>query len=445
VTAVVPRDLQRRTFDGQGDELGAIATFGARVFIFFAFIYGFLVTGYELLPGPTPLVLLVGAFGVLVLAPQLVVRRIPVSLLVLSMIGLMVASVLWTDNPPATAFALQQQVPLLVGMCLIAGMISLGDLVSPLLWAIRFAVLFSGVTVALFPEARIHINPEDPTDTLAGWHGFFPHKNTMTPFLVFGALTVLTFDRRWSTKLVTLAGIGVLMVGSDSMTGISSLFLAVSAWVWLQLYRNLDLRNSSVFLVSSLSLALFAVLGAVASLATITSASGKDLTFTGRTFIWSAVWEAITERPVLGWGLGGILSADPVTPRTAAAWRAIGFEVPHAHSGTLDLALQLGLVGLTLFALIYGSTLIDAVSMLRTRPSVAAWILSTMLVQFYMSLSEPVFLGNGWFLVLVLFRVLLFRRHGMKLVHEPDLVHQIQALPGSRTRPRTRRAAASLS
>lgn len=421
------------TLDGQGDALGPIASFGARFFVFAAFLFAFQVTGFAVLPGLTPVALLAGAFGVLLLAPRLVLMRVPISIVVLMMIGWMLASTLWTDSPEGTAFAVQRDIPILFGLMLVVGMISLEDLVSALLWAIRAGVAFTVVVVATLPQARVHIDPTGQTPDLAGWHGLFPHKNIMTPFLVFALLTVLTFDRTRLLRWVTLAAIAVLIVGSDSVTGMSSALLAVSVWVWLQLYRHLEVRNSSIFLISSVSVAVFGMLGILASLSTLTSASGRDLTFTGRTFIWQATFEAFLERPLLGYGLGGIFFTDPISPRTAEVWRAIGFRVPHAHNGLLGVAVQLGIVGAVLFTVLFVTTMVGGVAMVRARPKVAAWIVSTMIVQLYISLSENVFIGSGWLAVLVMFRVLLMRKHDMELATGVQLVERLRR-PGTRQR-----------
>ncbi|MCP3988509.1 MAG: O-antigen ligase family protein [Actinomycetia bacterium] len=425
-------------YDGQGDELGPVATFGAQVIVFVSIIFIFNVTGFVVFPGMTPLALFMGTLGVVMLAPRLVLMRLPVSLLVLLLVGWMLASTLWTDSPEGTAFAILRLMPIVAGMAIICGLISLRDLVPALLWSIRFSVVLTLAVVAALPETRIHIDPTGLSPDLDGWHGWFPHKNIMTPFLVFGLVTVLTFDRTRLMKLGTLALIGILFVGSDSVTGISSAMLVVSVWVWIQLYQNLDIRNSSVFVISSASVGLFAILGVVASLATVTSASGKDLTFTGRTFIWQATFDALSERPILGYGLGGILFDDPISPKTAEVWRAIGFRVPHAHNGVLDIAIQLGIVGVIIFTLLFLSTMVDGVRRVRDQPTVAAWIVATLVTQLYMSLSENAFLGSGWLAILVMFRILLLRQAGMELATGRDLADRLRRTRSPSTRGRSR-------
>ncbi|MEM9131032.1 MAG: O-antigen ligase family protein [Actinomycetota bacterium] len=417
--------LRSELYDGQGDALLPVATFGAQVFIFGALVYSFLVTGFELLPTITPLALVFGAVGVLFLTPRMVLHRIPISLMALVLLGWMAASQLWSDNAVATAGGLEALMPLLIGTIICTGVISMRDLVPALLWTFRFSVGLTIFALITMPETRIHIDIATET-THSGWHGLFPHKNIMTPYLVAGIVTILTFDRTRILKWGTLAGIVGILLGSSSVTGMSSAFLAVSVWVWLQLYRNLDIRNSSIFLFSSISVGVFALLGVVASLATLTSASGRDLTFTGRTLIWAATLRAWEERPLFGWGFGGILTTDPVSPRTAEIWREIGFRVPHAHSGPIDLGLQLGVIGLVIFVVLYVTTMIDGIRAIKDRPEIGAWIVSIMIVQLYMSFSENVFIGYGWLVFLLMFRTVLMRKHGMEVDTSNALVESVR-------------------
>jgi O-antigen ligase len=390
-----------------------MARFGAQGFVVFALFTAFRVDGFKFLPGLTPLALLAVALPVLLLAPTQITAKLPVSLSVLLLLTWELASVMWTASPQGTGYTLELDAPLVIGMFLIAGVLALDDLVRALLWSMRFSFVFTGLAIAADPLARTHIDPAGLQAPLEGWHGYFPHKNVMGPYLVFCLVTILAFDRTKVLRPLSLVAIGILIVGSDSVTGISGMLLALSIWIWVQLYRNLEIRNSSIFVVSSVLVLIFGVLGAATSLTAITDASGKDLTFTGRTFIWQATFNAWMQRPVVGYGLGGVLGSNPITSKTAEIWRAIGFRVPHSHNGVLDVGLQLGIIGVALYLLLWGTTLAGGFRLLRERPRLASWIVTVMLVQLYMSLSEPVFLNNGWLPVLVMFRVLLLRKEGI--------------------------------
>jgi O-antigen ligase len=70
---------------------------------------------------------------------------------------------------------------------------------------------------------------------------------------------------------------------------------------------------------------------------------GKDPTLTGRTELWTWVLNAIAQRPLFGWGYLAFWSPD--NPAAAEIIRAVQWVVPEAHSGLLEMALELGFVG----------------------------------------------------------------------------------------------------
>lgn len=396
------------------EELGPVARFGGQFTLAMSIIFLFQAAG-PYIPSPMAYLIMLGGLTVLLLSPGRVTLRMPVSISVLLMVGWIAASLTWSDSPASSQLVLFRVVPTLIGVILIVGLMDARYIASSLVWAVRGAVWLSLVVTVAMPSTRIHLDSQTGEPSLDGWHALFPHKNIMAPFLVFAIPTILTFDRSILMKGGTLLGIGVLLVGSDSVTGLASAALVFGVWIWLQFFKNLDVRNSSVFTVASVVLGIFAVGAAAASLADIVDASGKDVTFSGRTFIWQATINAILEQPLVGYGFGGVFGFDPITPLTASIWRDIGFTVPHPHNGILDVILQLGLVGAAIFALLWFSVLAGSIKMLNRQPRMADWMISVLLGQFFISLSENVFLGAGWLAIIIMFRILLLRKQGLSL------------------------------
>lgn len=402
------------------EELGPVARFVGQVTLVIAVVYLFQAAGM-FIPSAMSFLILLAALGVLLLAPGRVTMRMPVSISVLLMLGWMAASMFWTEDVASTQLVLLRNVPTLLGVIIIVGLMDLRHIGSALVWAVRVALLISVLVTITMPETRVHLDAVTGAPSLEGWHALFPHKNIMAPFLVFSIPTILTFDRSTVIKIGSLVAVGVLLVGSDSVTGWASAVLVLGIWIWLQFFKNLDVRNSSVFTVATLVFGLFTIAAAAASLADIVDASGKDVTFSGRTFIWQATINAIADSPFVGFGVGGVFGFSPITPRTAAIWRDVGFVVPHPHNGILDIVLQLGLVGAGLYVLLWFSVLVGALRMLKRQPQLAEWVLSVVLAQFFISLSENVFLGSGWLAVIVIFRILLLRKRGLGLDYATKL------------------------
>jgi exopolysaccharide production protein ExoQ len=73
-----------------------------------------------------------------------------------------------------------------------------------------------------------------------------------------------------------------------------------------------------------------------------------DPTFTGRTDLWNFALEKIAERPWFGYGFHSFWQIGDISPAWAGP-RGFLQRTPHAHEGYLDLLLQGGIVGFSLF------------------------------------------------------------------------------------------------
>ena len=331
--------------------------------------------------------------GALLLAPLSHLRRIVFDGSVMVLVGWITMSLLWTINPPFGLFTVRRDIPLIISVSLMASLLPKDVVVKSILRGIWVALGITVLALALFPETRTHAAEGVYAIPYPGWHGFFIHKNALAPYLVFAMITTILFDTEPLRRGFVLAVCVVLMIGSDSATGLSAAIFIAAVWVWFRFFHRSDGRLSTAYVVSSAALALIAVMGAIASLSTLTSAYGKDLTFSGRTYIWSAVIHAIQDSPWVGYGVGGVFW-DQRDPVTLEIWREVGFAIPHSHSGTLDVWLNYGIVGLALFGLVGVSSLAKGVRLLRRSPLVAEWLLTMLAAQFLMGLSENVFLGS---------------------------------------------------
>ena len=126
----------------------------------------------------------------------------------------------------------------------------------------------------------------------------------------------------WICAMIFLAGTAIYIVGKrDKLAGL----IALITFAWLLLFLQLGLWYNADPLLAVV---------------------GKNSTLTGRTDIWLATLDLIKQKPLLGWGY--MATWVPTDPETAAVWEEFRWAVPNAHSAYLDVALQLGLVGLGL-------------------------------------------------------------------------------------------------
>lgn len=399
-------------FDPQGHRMGPVGTRASQVALGWGLMWLMGAVQDLFLPPSIGVLSLMLAAGAMLLAPRRVIREFPISLSLLGLVTITIASIMWSVDPVATQANLRALLPATLGVIIVGGLLTLRDVADALIWTIRIVLALTFAALVMFPATRVHVINEEGLSDYAGWHGFFNHKNNMVAFLVLAIPTILVFHREGIIKWLTLGAIGVLMVGSTSATGLSAGFFVVVAWIWLQLYQRQsaeDARNSTLLaLVSVLGSA--AVVGvAASSVATVTSAYGKDTTFSGRTEIWQATVDAIAREPWLGHGFLSLFWRDRVSPETAEIWRQVGFDASHAHNGALDLTLQIGLIGLGVFLLLWVTIMFRAWRALPTQTDLAIWVLCVMTANLLMSLSEDVMYG-GWLAVFGLLKMLLMRR-----------------------------------
>ena len=219
-------------------------------------------------------------------------------------------------------------------------------------------------------------------------------------------IVIVADTNKW-TKWPTLLATAVMLVGSQSITGLTSAMVAVAAMTWLRANRKADDRVMSIAVVVTTVIAVAGAFGARAGLPIFLEATGKDPTFSGRTDIWAAVWGAIADRPVLGYGRGGLFF-EPANDISIELWRQIGFRAPHGHNGVLDLTSQIGVVGLVLFGALFFSTFFAALRSYRRDELFGTFVLVFLATLTVASLSEPVFLGP-YLSLLAMLRVVTIR------------------------------------
>ncbi len=316
--------------------------------------------------------------------------RLPIPLVLF--VGWACTSYLWTADPSASRQRLADLVALaVIGWCC-GSLATYRDLHH---W---LSGLFRAVVVATF--AAVLVAPGWSTrpsaDGVEGWHGFFAHKNGLGAFAVLAAVTFALESggsrRRWCW--VGAASILVLGSGSATALGLSLLLLGVFAWLQLPSARGPLTRSAVV--AASYPLALAGAILVITQFDVLTGILGRGSSLTGRTPVWDIVWTLSQQRPLGGYGFGGLW--ESAGPPTSEIWKAVRFRAFHAHSAYLDILVQVGLVGLCLFTVLIGTA---AGRALRARPDRsarwAATVLGVLAVNGIVE-SSP-FFGFGFLLV----------------------------------------------
>lgn len=278
-------------------------------------------------------------------------RAVPLSFALL--VGYTLLSAFWSPEPWISVRRSAQ----VVGVAIVALAIVIGGmgkhrvhrlLALPMLFGVALAI---GVTAA-FPDFAFAEN---------GLRGFTFTKNNFGQFcamVVFIGMAWSFVERRFTAfwlGVVLLALVGLAF--SRSITTILAL-LAVTAASSLVLVARLI--HSSWMPVALVAAMLLLAGGFVAGLVfgfpafetvleTALKPTGRDLTLTGRTYLWELMVAEAMRHPWFGTGYGSFWLG--LEGRSGQIAMLVGWGYPgQAHNGYLDIFNELGIVGLALTA-----------------------------------------------------------------------------------------------
>ena len=207
------------------------------------------------------------------------------------------------------------------------------------------------VTMAVLSLLAYVAAPGIGRETALGYEhamrGVFPQKNSMSECMLLGLCCYayrLVEAPRWrhAGSIALLSLCLVLGRGASALAVAAMVFLAA---IWMRLRGKPVLRLGLLFLVAWSAVALAAAL--IAMPEEVFALAGRDASLTGRVPLWQAIWPEIMRSPLIGHGYAGFWNAD--SPTVQMIWRYAGWPAPDAHSSYLDILLQLGVVGLSLY------------------------------------------------------------------------------------------------
>jgi exopolysaccharide production protein ExoQ len=268
-------------------------------------------------------------------------------------------------------------------------------------FAVRYSVreqvrLFGtalGLAVAISVFVELFFHGLVPTvDNAYGdaWNGVFVQKNDFARIVVLAGILILMRARNVATATVTTAASVGLILLCNSKT---ALVVFAAMLILLRVFRLR--RRGSKALIAGIAgvLVVSALLAVVVDMDNMAGLLGRDATLTGRTNIWEMAIESAAERPVLGYGYMSFWNVAPEADRISSV---LHWKVPHAHNGFIDLTLQLGLAGLTLFLLVYAVAVRRAITFAYSDPGKEAmWPLAYLaFVVLYQVTESTIFVGN---------------------------------------------------
>jgi exopolysaccharide production protein ExoQ len=219
------------------------------------------------------------------------------------------------------------------------------------------------VFTLLFPAQAIEHGSHS-----GAWRGTLEHKNFFGRLMTLSAITfaIVSPISKKSKAFIRLGLVlsVVLILLSTSKTSLLAFLCLVALLV---IYQTLDWEYriaASFQLVVILGIACITTLIA-GNLDYIQGVLGRDLTFTGRTEIWSATIQIIAEHPWIGYGYCGFWHGEDGPSLGVLRIMGPGAVAPHSHNGFIELATAVGGVGLVIFLLSFLTTFRNGVIAVR--------------------------------------------------------------------------------
>ena len=217
------------------------------------------------------------------------------------------------------------------------------------------------------------------------------YKNSLIlyllPLITFTSLKSLIFKNKVDLLAIISFGVSLLSILIvNSSTGIIGLGIITLYFIFRKFIANYsDIFNSNnyaiAYLVAFFSIIVLRIQKFFSFL--IVDLLHKDLTFTGRVYIWDSVFEYIKQRPLLGYGnLVFQYSSNIIS----------------THNAILDVLYRSGFVGLGFYMLIVFSTLYK---LYQNRKNHIALFLAIILFAYFIMMFTEAFNISYYFYILV--------------------------------------------
>ena len=182
------------------------------------------------------------------------------------------------------------------------------------------------------------------------WQGLFTQKNVCaeaTLFLLTPALALPAMGRYGQmVRAVYIAFCLFLILMTQSRTGWAITVLYLGFASSLRLLAKFGRKELLPLAALFFGTAGTMMVAGIAYPSLLLSLIGRSGSFSGRAQIWGAIVASIFRRPLSGYGFDAFWSL--LNGESTRVFAATGWVVTSAHSGFLNVALELGLVGLVL-------------------------------------------------------------------------------------------------
>lgn len=269
--------------------------------------------------------------------------------LIFILTGYAVFSIFWSPEPQLTFRRSIALIGTTFVSIYLAYSMDLEKLQIYLFSVLFFCAIASILSVILIPDYSLQLYGGD-----TAWRGIYGHKNHLGRMMFLMSILGLILSNNYKgSKWMFFVGSTIISLAllylSHSMTSfaVMSISLAVYLLITIRL-KNRYLFISMLFILFSALLTIFLYVYFTSGLDNaFRSYLDKDITLTGRTYLWHLIWNEIENSFWLGHGYNGFWTS--LNKSCLLIRYKFGADVTHAHSGILGLWLDLGLIGVLSF------------------------------------------------------------------------------------------------
>lgn len=190
-----------------------------------------------------------------------------------------------------------------------------------------------------------------------------------------------------------------LLIIANSMTSLSCFIVGIST---LFVIRTPIIKNHINYFGSFIILTLCCILFlqySIDLIPTLLEMVGRDITFTGRTLLWSDLINLV-KNPLVGTGFNSFWLGS----RMETLWAEYWWKPTGSHNGYLEIFLNLGLIGVFLFIGVIFSTYLHAKRKLLTNFEYGIFRMLFLIVVVLYNIAEATFMLSNliWFVFLLI-------------------------------------------
>ena len=282
-------------------------------------------------------------------------------------LGLICFSVFWSENPPITLKATFGLLFYSLFAVHFARKYNWQELSTIFRWNAVFIALYSIFSATFVPSIGL---------CKKGWCGGFGHPIDLGVLMAMGAsLWILNalFNPRYRLRSCLGTMLCIVVMQYANSAGAFLVFATLAIVVLTTTFlKRLNFIQAFIFFVLLLFSLGTTSIFIIANLDNFLLFFDKDITLTGRIPLWTLLLQSkITERPWLGYGYNAFWQRwrGNESPAAGVVKTIIGDGrdwVAHAHNGFFDIVLNIGMIGLLIFVILFFINIFQTIKLIMS-------------------------------------------------------------------------------